>query len=169
MVGHGVVSISWLKPTAFQAVGFQQVSPLCFGGAGKERWWGRFDFLFDEAESESARGLLREWPGTVGGLGVSRPSGGCERVTGPKPTFRSRSAGGRRFDGLTIRPSGFLLGGRRSVSRSETPNLTVGERVRARVYALLEIVSDCPPFGNAWRRSRLYRSALKRLLRKRLL
>ncbi|MGA3099193.1 MAG: hypothetical protein ABSF25_22275 [Bryobacteraceae bacterium] len=23
---------------------------------------GRLDFLFDEAESESARGLLREWP-----------------------------------------------------------------------------------------------------------
>jgi hypothetical protein len=23
---------------------------------------GKLDFLFDEAESESARGLLREWP-----------------------------------------------------------------------------------------------------------
>jgi hypothetical protein len=41
---------------------------------------GKLDFLFDEAESESAKGLLREWPaeprnpsphgtGTVGGLG----------------------------------------------------------------------------------------------------
>ena len=24
--------------------------------------WGKLDFLFDEAESESAEGLLREWP-----------------------------------------------------------------------------------------------------------
>jgi hypothetical protein len=23
---------------------------------------GRFDFLFDEAEGESAKGLVREWP-----------------------------------------------------------------------------------------------------------